>query len=517
MTGDGRLVEVQATAERVPFGRDAARRAARARRRRGSRRIARRAAGCGRCSSRLSPVADLARGARAASSSPPALGGAIGLERELRRAGGRPPHAHARLGRLGALHARRAPTASTTSSARRRRPSDPTRIAAQIVTGIGFLGAGVIIRQGFTVRGLTTAASSGSSPRSGWPPAPATGLGAVIATVVALVSLRPLRIVACQVLHRAAAASRRLLVELRAGESPAPLIERARGARRRACEALAIGARARPADGRRSTSKLPPGADARASSRRSAELEVVQEVALERLSARALLAERAQAARAAGGAAGLDDRAARRGRLPAGDGGDSTTRTRAARRVYGREVGPADAWMLGEDSGHRGRRARRRARRPLGALGRGRPAIERAARASSAASRRPRARATSASSSRSRRTAREVDAARACSTGGSRTSRAASEGFGYDPVFVPDGEDADGGRARRRLEARELAPRAGAALALGEPGCARRRWRSRVAPVDLGAEDDHVRHHVEPDEQERRAAERLQRERRCFE
>ncbi len=36
---------------------------------------------------------------------------------------------------------------------------DPTRIAAQIVTGIGFLGAGAIIRQGTDVRGLTTAAS----------------------------------------------------------------------------------------------------------------------------------------------------------------------------------------------------------------------------------------------------------------------------------------------------------------------------------------------------------------------
>jgi putative Mg2+ transporter-C (MgtC) family protein len=36
---------------------------------------------------------------------------------------------------------------------------DPTRIAGQIVTGIGFLGAGVIIQQGLTVRGLTTAAT----------------------------------------------------------------------------------------------------------------------------------------------------------------------------------------------------------------------------------------------------------------------------------------------------------------------------------------------------------------------
>lgn len=36
---------------------------------------------------------------------------------------------------------------------------DPARIAAQIVTGVGFLGAGTIMREGFSVRGLTTAAS----------------------------------------------------------------------------------------------------------------------------------------------------------------------------------------------------------------------------------------------------------------------------------------------------------------------------------------------------------------------
>jgi putative Mg2+ transporter-C (MgtC) family protein len=36
---------------------------------------------------------------------------------------------------------------------------DPTRMAQGVMTGIGFLGAGVIIREGLTVRGLTTAAS----------------------------------------------------------------------------------------------------------------------------------------------------------------------------------------------------------------------------------------------------------------------------------------------------------------------------------------------------------------------
>lgn len=36
---------------------------------------------------------------------------------------------------------------------------DPTRIAAQVVTGIGFLGGGIIFRQGDYVTGLTTAAT----------------------------------------------------------------------------------------------------------------------------------------------------------------------------------------------------------------------------------------------------------------------------------------------------------------------------------------------------------------------
>lgn len=36
---------------------------------------------------------------------------------------------------------------------------DPTRIAAQVVSGIGFLGAGVILREGLNIRGLNTAAT----------------------------------------------------------------------------------------------------------------------------------------------------------------------------------------------------------------------------------------------------------------------------------------------------------------------------------------------------------------------
>jgi putative Mg2+ transporter-C (MgtC) family protein len=47
---------------------------------------------------------------------------------------------------------------------------DTSRIAASEVAGVGFLGAGAILRTGLGVQGLTTAASSGSSLTSGLPP-----------------------------------------------------------------------------------------------------------------------------------------------------------------------------------------------------------------------------------------------------------------------------------------------------------------------------------------------------------
>ena len=69
---------------------------------------------------------------------------------------------------------------------------DPTRIAAQIVTGIGFLGAGAIIHYGTSVRGLTTAASLWATAAVGL----ATGAGqyvlAAVTAVIVVVSLGPL-------------------------------------------------------------------------------------------------------------------------------------------------------------------------------------------------------------------------------------------------------------------------------------------------------------------------------------
>ena len=70
---------------------------------------------------------------------------------------------------------------------------DPTRMAQGIMTGIGFVGAGAIIKEGFTVRGLTTAASIWITAAIGI----LTGIGfyfaAVIGTLLVLGTLSTFR------------------------------------------------------------------------------------------------------------------------------------------------------------------------------------------------------------------------------------------------------------------------------------------------------------------------------------
>jgi len=66
---------------------------------------------------------------------------------------------------------------------------DPTRMAQGIMTGIGFLGAGVIFKEGLTVRGLTTAASIWITASIGVLMGVGFYFPAVLATVLTLVSL----------------------------------------------------------------------------------------------------------------------------------------------------------------------------------------------------------------------------------------------------------------------------------------------------------------------------------------
>jgi putative Mg2+ transporter-C (MgtC) family protein len=88
------------------------------------------------------------------------IGGIIGLERSLRgRPAGFRTHAlvciASALLMLVTVYQGEWMTAVPTEAIR----TDPTRMAQGIMTGIGFLGAGVIFKEGLTVRGLTTSAS----------------------------------------------------------------------------------------------------------------------------------------------------------------------------------------------------------------------------------------------------------------------------------------------------------------------------------------------------------------------
>jgi putative Mg2+ transporter-C (MgtC) family protein len=103
--------------------------------------------------------------------------------------------------------------------------ADPSRIAAQIVTGIGFLGAGAILRQGSSIRGLTTAATLWVVAAVGL----ASGAGyysaALITTALVLLALWPLRVGAYLVLKRFRTEDGRLLVELPVGVKPGELVD----------------------------------------------------------------------------------------------------------------------------------------------------------------------------------------------------------------------------------------------------------------------------------------------------
>lgn len=114
------------------------------------------------------------------------LGALIGFEREItgKEAGLR---THSMVGLGSALF--------TVLSLESFAPGDPSRVAAQIVSGIGFLGAGAIFRTGPLVKGLTTAAGLWAAAAIGM----AAGAGmlawAGVATIIAflvLTALRPL-------------------------------------------------------------------------------------------------------------------------------------------------------------------------------------------------------------------------------------------------------------------------------------------------------------------------------------
>lgn len=73
--------------------------------------------------------------------------------------------------------------------------ADKTRLAAQVVSGIGFLGGGVIIREGFNIKGLNTAATLWCTAAIGVLTSAGFIIHAVIGTIIILIAntvLRPL-------------------------------------------------------------------------------------------------------------------------------------------------------------------------------------------------------------------------------------------------------------------------------------------------------------------------------------
>jgi putative Mg2+ transporter-C (MgtC) family protein len=115
------------------------------------------------------------------------LGAAIGIERELHR-----KPAGLRTNMLIAVGAALFTTVSVHSG---NGGGTPDRIAAQIVTGVGFLGAGAILRSGQSVHGMTTAATIWVNAAVGM----AVGAGeyamasvATLITLIVLAALQPL-------------------------------------------------------------------------------------------------------------------------------------------------------------------------------------------------------------------------------------------------------------------------------------------------------------------------------------
>jgi putative Mg2+ transporter-C (MgtC) family protein len=122
------------------------------------------------------------------------LGGVIGIEREIREhTAGFRTHILVSVGAAAFTLASSYGIAGT--------GLDPNRIAAQIVSGIGFLGAGAIIRYGVSVRGLTTAASLWAVAAVGLTVGQGFYSVALITTAVVIISLYALRLIEERLLY----------------------------------------------------------------------------------------------------------------------------------------------------------------------------------------------------------------------------------------------------------------------------------------------------------------------------
>jgi putative Mg2+ transporter-C (MgtC) family protein len=106
---------------------------------------------------------------------------------------------------------------------------DPSRIAAQVVSGIGFLGAGTILLRGEVVKGLTTAASLWAVAAIGLAVGSGLYVAAITTTVIVLVILAGLKPIEERV--RDSVQSRQLVVTAKRGEMSIATLHDVLGAR----------------------------------------------------------------------------------------------------------------------------------------------------------------------------------------------------------------------------------------------------------------------------------------------
>jgi len=154
------------------------------------------------------------------------LGGLIGLEREMaHQPAGLRTHIAVALGAsLFGLISTHGFDAYVQARADSNYQVDVTRVASQVVVGIGFLGGGTIIKHGASVRGLTTAASLWVTSAVGL----ATGVGsfmpALITTAALLLSLVGLRAPREFVRRRMSRRKGTVTIEIERGADPTEII-----------------------------------------------------------------------------------------------------------------------------------------------------------------------------------------------------------------------------------------------------------------------------------------------------
>jgi putative Mg2+ transporter-C (MgtC) family protein len=146
------------------------------------------------------------------------LGGAIGFERErnARPAGFRTNILVSIGSTLMMIVSLKVPMLY---EATRSDPGDPGRIAAQVISGIGFLGAGTIIREGFSVKGLTTSAGLWAVAGIGLALGAGFYLSAFTATFLAILTLTLLSKVEKNISN----VHRKYLIRVKAFDQPGPL------------------------------------------------------------------------------------------------------------------------------------------------------------------------------------------------------------------------------------------------------------------------------------------------------